>query len=693
MRRLLTVVTVVALISGAVYWAQHRPVADAGAEAVSAAEAVPLEVGRIPDLPLPDADEEPLPPPALRPAFDPVVLGPCNLFPAGEQEVASPMDGVCQEVLVQLGQQVRRDQLLARLDDRQVVPQLELLRIKAESRSAERVARALYQDADAKVQYALRANQSGLKAVSDLEYKNYLFQRERYEHEMNRAREEREAAAKELDRVGAQLELHRIRSALAGEVIKIHKRDGETVKQAEPLFRIANFDRLRVEGLCKVSQATSLRVDMPALVEPELRGEPLTRLSGHTAAIHALDSSADGRWLASASEDRTVLLWSWPQGTRRGLLRHPVEVHAVRFVPDASGPRVLVSGAADGQLRRWTIGADGRAGEPLVFAAAHDGAVRSLAISTDGQLVASGGEDRRIGLWEAASGRHLYWLHEEDSSDRGAHQGAVTSVQFAAARQLVSAGRDQAVKLWLVGDGAGRVLGTQTGRTGDISVFGLARDGRLVPFDHGEELRLLRRSDWGSAGTLHSLKQGQFQNLALFAPSGRLLLAGASGGRIGLWKTPAASGQAALLRQAYAAGFDRSSLAGLGLGLAGGPTLAPLAAACLSGTAPLPRLWSGDGWEVRHFQVPGGTPLCGVFLPDESVVFTAGADRTIHAWPIPAGACAPLEGRLTFIGSQVERGTDMVRVRVELANPTTPGQRLRPGTHATLRLYPEAAGQ
>lgn len=422
MRRLLIVVTVVALVSGAVYWAQHRPAADAGADAGPAAEAVPLEVGRIPDLPLADVDDEPPPPPALRPAFDPVVLGPCNLFPAGEQEVASPMDGVCQEVLVQLGQQVRRDQLLARLDDRQVVPQLELLRIKAESRSAERVARALYQDADAKVQYALRANQSGLKAVSDLEYKNYLFQRERYEHEMNRAREEREAAAKELDRVGAQLELHRIRSALAGEVVKVHKRDGETVKQAEPLFRIANFDRLRVEGLCKVSQAASLRVDMPALVEPELRGEPLTRLSGHTAAIHALDSSADGRWLASASEDRTVQLWSWPQGTRRGLLRHPVEVHAVRFAPDVSAPYVLISGAADGQLRRWAIGADGRAGEPLVFAAAHDGAVRNVAISADGRLVASGGEDRRIGIWEAASGRHLYWLHEEDGGDRGADQ-------------------------------------------------------------------------------------------------------------------------------------------------------------------------------------------------------------------------------------------------------------------------------
>ena len=164
---------------------------------------------------------------------------------------------------------------------------------------------------------------------------------------MKKAQEEQQTAAKELERARRVLELHEIRSGQAGEVVKVYKRHGESVRQAEPLFRVADFGRLRVEGLVKAAQASMLRVGMRALVEPELRSEPMTRLSGHTGAVHGIAVAPDGRLVASASEDRTVILWGWPQGGQQNQVQHPAEVYAVAFgpvrsAPDFIGARLLV---------------------------------------------------------------------------------------------------------------------------------------------------------------------------------------------------------------------------------------------------------------------------------------------------------------------------------------------------------------
>jgi multidrug efflux pump subunit AcrA (membrane-fusion protein) len=65
----------------------------------------------------------------------------------------------------------------------------------------------------------------------------------------------------------------------------------------------------------------------------------------------------------------------------------------------------------------------------------------------------------------------------------------------------------------------------------------------------------------------------------------------------------------------------------------------------------------------------------------------------VRVWEVPSAAQRDhlLEAEITYVGSQVERGTDMVRVRAEFENPRDPALRLQPGTYAYLRLYPETA--
>jgi WD40 repeat protein len=637
-----------------------------------------------------------LPPPAGPPLQDSILVSPCNLLPAAEQDVASQIEGVLEEVAVDLGQPVERGQLLGRLDDRQVRPQVELLQIKAASRSAELIAKAMHDEADAKVRYADEANKSGLQAVAPLERQTYLCQRERYAQEMAKAREERQVAEKELDKARQLLALHELRSGLTGEVVRVYKRPGEAVKPAEAVFRVASFGRLRVEGLCKLSQARLIRVGMRAIVEPEVRSEPRTRLAGHTGAVHALAVSADGRLLASAGDDRMVILWDWSRGRPVARLPHPAEAHAVAFVPATGEGYQVLTGCADGKVRRWRVSPSGRIEGPTPLPGGHEGTVRALAVRADGVCCASAGEDRRLGVWDLVTNTRRYWVRAADDAADTAHKGAVTAVHFTPDGRLVSAGRDNELKLWQLGAVAARLVGRQAGRTGDVGHPGVSPDGRCVLFDHGEELRLLGMGDWSARGTLHSGRQGQFQGVAVFAPSGKLVLAGASNGRLQLWRLPAEPEAIAFFRQGYAHGLDRSSLAGLGLALAGNELapalLTPLAGPGLEGRLALPRLWALDGTVVRHFLTPNAAVTCAVFAPDGTVAFSGGTDKVISVWPVPPEAqwSQPLEAEITFVASQVERGTDMVRLRAEVVNPTDPARRLRPGTFASLRLYPEA---
>ena len=109
---------------------------------------------------------------------------------------------------------------------------------------------------------------------------------------------------------------------------------------------------------------------------------------------------------------------------------------------------------------------------------------------------------------------------------------------------------------------------------------------------------------------------------------------------------------------------------------------------------PLPQMWGVDGYEIKHFLSPSATTAtCGAFAPDESVVFTGGSDGAVRVWAVPPHAqwSQPWEATITFVDTQVEPGTDGTRIRAEMENPTLPSRRLRPGTYADLRLYPETA--
>ncbi|MEO6326466.1 MAG: serine/threonine-protein kinase, partial [Thermoanaerobaculia bacterium] len=162
------------------------------------------------------------------------------------------------------------------------------------------------------------------------------------------------------------------------------------------------------------------------------RGTEVFTLTGHESRIGALAFSADGRFLATASKDRTAMIWDSGTGQRLGRLEgHQRDLTSVAFSPDG---RLLVTGSRDGTARVW----DARHGTLLSTLLGHEDEVATVAFSASGRLVLTGSADRTVRLWVIDSD----WLFLEEVLPE--------------------------VETFLAGQSAGKLWSRLRGETGDL---------------------------------------------------------------------------------------------------------------------------------------------------------------------------------------------------------------------------------
>ncbi len=183
--------------------------------------------------------------------------------------------------------------------------------------------------------------------------------------------------------------------------------------------------------------------------------------------VTALAVSSDGKLLASGGDDNNISVWEVstlekpPEKPLRTLTGHTerISVGGLAFSPDGTQ---LASASYDDTARVWDVAT----GKVLQTLRGHTNDVFNVTFSPNGQQLATSGGDKTVRLWNPATGESLRVL--------AGHQNMVVGLRFTAdGNQLISASFDRTLRVWDPDTGVTlRVLQGHTAGVTNIALHG-----------------------------------------------------------------------------------------------------------------------------------------------------------------------------------------------------------------------------
>ena len=251
------------------------------------------------------------------------------------------------------------------------------------------------------------------------------------------------------------------------------------------------------------------------------------RFYGHAKQIEDVVFALDRKLVISSGADKSIFVWSCHGELLTKLKGHTGWVNSLGIIPQDDSSFLLISGSSDKLLKLWWIKYSPNEAEPIQVQGVkslkgHDGWILDTAVSFQGDLIASSGNEGVVKLW-TADGELVNTL-QISSASQGARE--VWSVAFSPnGKTLATAGEDGVVRIW---DKAGALVRELKGHEHRARTVVFSPDGSLVASGSDDSSLIL----WDSSGEMLS-RITEFDghvNCLRFSPDG-LTIAAASDDR------------------------------------------------------------------------------------------------------------------------------------------------------------------
>lgn len=161
----------------------------------------------------------------------------------------------------------------------------------------------------------------------------------------------------------------------------------------------------------------------------------------------------------------------------------------------------------------------------------------SVAISPDGEIVASASADHTIKLWNQRSGELLYRLHEHLDkvfcvTYRKVNHVSVESQNYSQSHIFASSSADGSIKIWQVGNSAS--LKTLTGHSRGVYSVAFSSDAQTIASGSADKTIKLRNCGTGELMNTFKAHSREVLSVAI-SPDGRIIASASIDGTVKLW--------------------------------------------------------------------------------------------------------------------------------------------------------------
>lgn len=205
-----------------------------------------------------------------------------------------------------------------------------------------------------------------------------------------------------------------------------------------------------------------------------------------------MDFSADGQYLATASEDKSIKVWNmYRQRFLYSLCRHTHWARCAKFSPDG---RLIVSCSEDKTIKIW----DTTSKQCVSNFSDSVGFANFVDFSPNGTCIASAGSDHTVKIWDIRLNKLLQHYQ--------VHSGGVNCVSFhPSGNYLITASSDGTLKILDLLEG--RLIYTLQGHSGPVFTVSFSKGGELFSSGGADMQILLWRTNFDELNSKDVLKR------------------------------------------------------------------------------------------------------------------------------------------------------------------------------------------